>query len=138
MGVEAVWDIHKAYHETTATRERICLNGLWLWQPAEAQAKEVPESGWGYFKVPGPWPGITDYMQKDCQTLYSNPTWASQNLAEVSAAWYQRELTIPTDWAGRRISLSLEYLNSYAVIYLDSKAVGEVTFPVCKIERPTN
>ena len=136
MGVEAVWDIHKAYHETTATRERICLNGLWLWQPAEAQAKEVPESGWGYFKVPGPWPGITDYMQKDCQTLYSNPTWASQNLAEVSAAWYQRELTIPTDWAGRRISLSLEYLNSYAVIYLDSKAVGEVTFPGGEIKLP--
>ena len=32
--VKAVWDLGKAYHETTPTRERICINGLWRWQPA--------------------------------------------------------------------------------------------------------
>ena len=32
-GVRAMWDVTKAYHETTPTRERICLNGLWRWQP---------------------------------------------------------------------------------------------------------
>src|SRR5690349_14309549 len=69
-GVEVVWDLKKAYHETTPNRERICLNGLWQWEPAEAQAKAVPSTNWGYFKVPGCWPGITDYMQKDCQTVY--------------------------------------------------------------------
>jgi len=34
-GVRAVWDIDQAYRETTATREQLCLNGLWRWQPAE-------------------------------------------------------------------------------------------------------
>ena len=34
-GVKAVWDLGKAYRESTATRERLCINGLWLWQPAE-------------------------------------------------------------------------------------------------------
>ena len=29
-GVKAVWDENKAYHETTTTRERVCLNGLWM------------------------------------------------------------------------------------------------------------
>src|SRR5690242_2275356 len=33
-GVKAEWDCRKAYHETTPTRERICLNGLWRWRPA--------------------------------------------------------------------------------------------------------
>jgi len=137
-GVEAVWDINKAYHQTTPTRERICINGLWQWQPAEAQAKEVPENNWGYFKVPAAWPGITDYMQKDCQTIYSHPSWSGRKLADVSSAWYQRELTIPNTWAGRRISLSIEYLNSYAVVYLDGKQVGEATFPGGEVQLPVD
>ncbi|MDW8026692.1 MAG: hypothetical protein RMK18_12650, partial [Armatimonadota bacterium] len=37
-GVKVVWDIDKAYRETTATRERICINGLWQWQPASPEA----------------------------------------------------------------------------------------------------
>ena len=53
--------------------KRVCVNGLWQWQPADEGAEKVPEQGWGYFKVPGCWPGITDYMQKDSQTLYANP-----------------------------------------------------------------
>src|SRR5262245_26281742 len=62
-GVKAIWALDKAYHETTPTRERICINGLWHWQPALNSGDDVPEKNWGYFKVPGCWPGITDYMQ---------------------------------------------------------------------------
>ena len=61
-GVRAVWDLEKAYREKTPTRERVCLNGLWRWQPAGEVADAVPSDRWGYFKVPGSWPGITDYM----------------------------------------------------------------------------
>ena len=73
-GVKAVWDLGKAERESTATRERICLNGLWRWQPADADANRPPAGNWGYFKVPGCWPGITDYKQKDCQTLFAHPS----------------------------------------------------------------
>src|SRR5437867_9883901 len=90
-GVKAVWDLEKAYRETTPTRERVCLNGLWRWQPAKNAADAVPADKWGYFKVPGCWPSITDYMQKDCQTVYAYPSWKNENLGNVSAAWYQRE-----------------------------------------------
>src|SRR3954467_6945352 len=63
--VTAVWDSTKAYRETTPTRGKICINGLWRWQPVLSSGnepeslsdKEVPHSGWGYFKVPGCWPG---------------------------------------------------------------------------------
>jgi hypothetical protein len=68
-GVAAVWDLSKAHHETTPTGERICLNGLWRWQPAldGAQKPQPPSGSWGYFKVPGCWPGISDYIQKDAR-----------------------------------------------------------------------
>ena len=52
-GVEAVWDLDKAHHETTPTCERISINGLWRWQPADAKSDRVPGDDWGYFEVPG-------------------------------------------------------------------------------------
>ena len=52
-GVKAVWDIEKAYHRSTPTRERICINGLWRWQPASEKTNAVPDEDWGYFKAPG-------------------------------------------------------------------------------------
>src|SRR5260221_9124131 len=133
-GVKTVWDLSKASHETTPTRERICLNGLWRWQPAGKQTENVPVGDWGYFKVPGCWPGITDYMQKDSQTLYAHPAWKDQNLGAVTAAWYQREITVPASWAGRRIAVQAETLNSLAVVSLDGKRVGEIRFPAGEVE----
>lgn len=129
QGVQAVWDTGRAFHETTATRERICLNGLWRWQPAEGKSEEVPVASWGWFKVPGCWPGITDYMEKDCQTVIANPKWAGQGYGKLTAAWYQRQLIIPDDWAGRRLALRADYLNSFAAVFVDGKKAGELHFP---------
>jgi hypothetical protein len=128
-GVSAVWNLDKAYREATPARERVCLNGLWRWQPANAATDTVPAGQWGYFKVPGSWPGITDYMQKDCQRVYAHPRWNHVKLASVTAAWYQRAITIPNEWASRRIALQVEYLNSYGAVFLDAKRVGEIRFP---------
>src|SRR5690349_1860652 len=72
-GVKAVWDVGTAWREGTATRERICVNGLWRWRPVLAGEKldaAPPAEGWGFFKVPGAWPGVSDYMQKDSQTVH--------------------------------------------------------------------
>ncbi len=128
-GVGAVWDANKAFRETTPTRERICINGLWRWQPADAEPKQPPAGGWGFFKVPGSWPGIANYMQKDSQTVFSHPNWKDQRLSEVSAAWHEREITIPAEWKDRRVAVSAEYLNSFAVAYVDGKRAGELHFP---------
>ena len=51
-GVTAVWDMNKAYRETPAN-ERIAINGLWQWQPADEVGETVPADRWGYYKVPG-------------------------------------------------------------------------------------
>jgi len=128
-GVKAVWDLAKAAREATSTRERVCINGLWNWQPARDDAIQAPSGAWGYYKVPACWPGIQDYMQSDYQTLYPDPSWANTKLSEIQSAWYQREITIPADWAGRRIGLEAQYVNSYAAIYVDGTQVGEIRFP---------
>jgi beta-galactosidase len=132
-GVRAVWDMEKAEHEATPTRERISINGLWRWQPA-GKAASVPEGGWGYYKVPGCWPGVSDYMQHDCQTVFTHPSFRTTKLAGVSAAWYQREISVPNDWAGRRIALYLEYVNSSATAFIDGHKAGEVQFPAGEID----
>jgi len=125
-GVRAVWDLDKAYRESTPTRERVCINGLWRWQPAREAAEEVPAGDWGFFKVPGPWPRSA---QGGEQTLYAHPAWAREDLRQVNTAWYQREIQIPQGWGGRRIVVSANYLNSYAVVYLDGRKLGELYFP---------
>jgi beta-galactosidase len=129
QGVRAVWDLNQAYREATPTRERVCLNGLWRWQPARDITESVPSGNWGYFKVPGCWPGVTDYMQKDCQTLYAHPAWKDVKLGEVTTAWYQREVSVPSEWTGRRLVLSAEYLNSFAAVWVDGQKAGEIRFP---------
>jgi len=133
-GVRAVWDLNAAARETTPTRERVCINGLWQWQPADPLSDRVPEGDWGYFKVPGAWPGITDYMQKDFQSVHVHPKWKDTRLSGVAAAWYRREITVPADWSGRRIAVSAEYLNSYAVVYVDGRRAGEMRFPAGEVE----
>jgi len=133
-GVKAVWDLAKADRATTPTRERVCINGLWQWQPADAASDRVPAGDWGYFKVPAAWPGITDYMQKDFQTVHPHPSWKDEHFSGVTAAWYQRQITIPDGWTGRRIAVQAEYLNSYALVYLDGKRVGEMRFPAGELD----
>jgi hypothetical protein len=133
-GVKAVWDLDRAYRDKTATRGRVCLNGLWRWQPAGEARDAVPADGWGYFKVPGFWPGNANYIQEDCQTLYPHPGWRHGDSRGTTAAWYQRELTIPEEWAGHRIALCAEYVNSLAVVYVDGNKIGEVRFPAGEVD----
>jgi hypothetical protein len=128
-GVKAVWDMSKAHRDTTPTRERVCVNGLWRWQPAQPGAAAVPAGDWGYFKVPGFWPGLANSQLEDCQTCFAHPVWKDMKLGGISAAWYQREITIPATWTGRRIALSAEYVNSLAIVYVDGAKVGQIRFP---------
>ena len=136
-GVSAVWDLRQAFREATSTKEKICINGLWRWQPAAVDAALVPAGDWGFFKVPGNWPGITDYMQKDSQTVFAHERWKDRRLRELDAAWYQREIAIPAEWAGRRVALDAAYVNSIATIWVDGEKMGEIRFPGGELDLTT-
>jgi beta-galactosidase/beta-glucuronidase len=131
-GVKAVWDTKLAYHETTPTRERISINGLWRWQPGSGH--EIPAADWGYLRVPQPWPGNERRGAPASRFFYPNAAWSKTPLRNVTSAWYQREITAPAEWSGRRITLQVNYLNSYAEVYLDGKRAGEMRFPAGEID----
>ena len=125
----------EAWHEATPTRARICINGLWRWQPAQQGAAAVPAGDWGYVKVPGSWPGIDDgYLQHDSQTLFANPAWGKVNMGQLQAAWYERTFTVPAEWTSRRVTLAADYLNSWAEVYIDGKSVGTMRYPAGELD----
>jgi hypothetical protein len=51
-GVKAVWDLDKAYHETTPTRQRICINGLAV-AAGRGESGADAHGGLGLFQGPG-------------------------------------------------------------------------------------
>lgn len=133
-GVKAVWDVDKAHRDRSPTRERMCLNGLWRFQPARAGNEAPPDGAWGFFKVPAFWPGKANYIQEDCQTLFAHPAWKAADVRGLTAGWYQRTITVPKDWTGRRIALHVEYVNSFAIVYVNGKKAGEVRFPAAEVD----
>jgi beta-galactosidase/beta-glucuronidase len=65
-------------------------------------------------------------MWRESQTHYPHPTWKDEDLSKIDMSWYQREITIPEGWRGRRITVYTEYLNSYAAVYVDGSKMGEI------------
>lgn len=129
-GATHVWDMTTAARQKSATRETICLNDLWRFLPLNAEAGQtVPgdKQGWCWFKVPGIWPNTaTD----GAQSIWLSD-WADEkiDLNKFDQAWYKREVTVPADWAARRVWLDLTLLQTQGKVYVDGKLAGELWFP---------
>src|SRR5262249_23765176 len=55
--------------------------------------------------------------------------WKEIKLSGTSAAWYEREFSIPAEWTGSTIQLDVAYLNSFASVFVDGVKAGELHFP---------
>ena len=42
----------------------------------------------------------------------------------VGAAWYQKEIKIPSEWTGKRVLLSLERVHWESTVWVDGKSIG--------------
>jgi hypothetical protein len=73
-------------------------------------------------------------MHKDTQILLAHADWKDLKIGKIKTAWYQREITVPGGWAGRRIAVSADYLNSHAAVYLDGTLAGEIRYPGGDVE----
>jgi len=89
----------------TPTRARISLNGVWRWKPEGADE-------WNSIAIPDSWP----------------------RESKAIAAQYEREITIPEEWAGRRVTLSADCINSYAAVYVDGVKAGEMRYPAGEVD----
>jgi hypothetical protein len=52
------------------------------------------------------------------------PFWLQPEKHYAGAAWYQREIEVPTEWKGRRLVLSLERAHWETRVWLDGRAIG--------------
>lgn len=110
------------------SRGRVCLNGVWKFQPAVGAAEAEPQaSAWGGIRVPGTWlkrdnfPGIV--------TAGTGKNWTGFNGDAVNKAWYEKTLVIPESWTGRSVLLDVRRVSTDAVISVDGKECGRVGWP---------
>ena len=132
-GVEARWDLAGAFREETPTRGRVCINGLWRFHPADLKSRELPAagSGWGYFKVPGSWHPPTARMRPIGPDIWET---TALDLNRTDAAWYQRPVTIPAEWTGRRVFVELDNPKQAARVLVDGREAGNVAWPGGRVE----
>jgi Glycosyl hydrolases family 2, sugar binding domain len=52
------------------------------------------------------------------------PFWLQPDKYYAGAAWYQRDIDIPTAWTGRRVVLTLERPHWQTTVWLDSRQIG--------------
>jgi len=52
------------------------------------------------------------------------PFWLTPNKHYVGAAWYQKEVTIPASWTGKRITIFLERCHIQSQVWVDDNQVG--------------
>ncbi|HEX2948413.1 MAG TPA: hypothetical protein VHV83_02395, partial [Armatimonadota bacterium] len=80
---------------------------------------------WALMAVPACWPG----QWKDGHQPITPSNWTATNWTEVEAAWYQRDITIPVNWQGRRILVAFEMPQTQVNLFIDGQPIGIIRWP---------
>ncbi len=147
-GTEAAqWD-NTPVEAVTPKRSEMVLNDLWLFQPALGPAADEPTGQWGWARVPGAWErgGWDALRYEGVLALGTGGPWEglktetpSQSfpvvaLRGVDRAWYEREVTIPADWAGKRIVLDLDRVSTDARVFVNGRECGLINWPGGRVD----
>ena len=126
----ALWSLDDAARDVNRHRETVSLNGLWRFSPAAGAKIPAKGSGWGWFKVPGIWPGRTGWLAAESsQKIHLSPLAPPFDPARLNTAWYRRSLHIPGTWKERRIELEITMLQTCAQVFVDGRPAGEFYYP---------
>lgn len=123
------WGEEKA-QTLSQTRARICLNGVWHFQPAAAASNPPPAAGWGFIQVPGAWHSDTWRIQPPGIVARGvGAAWLSFDPAKASMGWYERQIAVPAAWAGRAILLDLRRVSTDAIVFVNGRKAGALAWP---------
>lgn len=114
--------VEPAAVELSATRGEMSLAGPWKFQPASGSA--APAGPWGWIKVPGSWMRGADVLAPG-----TGGAWTGFDGRALRGAWYERRVTVPRGWAGRRIVLDLHRVSTDATVFVGDREVGRVGWP---------
>ncbi|NDW10720.1 sugar-binding domain-containing protein [Dysgonomonas sp. 520] len=73
-------------------------------------------------------PGITDDYKIGYKSPYSHIDRLTRVYEYMGPAWYQREITIPKEWKGKRIFMYFERTHWLSSIYVDTKEVSKIDY----------
>lgn len=105
-------NVHQEYPRPQMVRDRwVNLNGLWDYAITSADAE--PSEMDGQILVPF--------------AVESALSGVGRFVAENEALWYEREFTVPGDWAGDRVLLNFGAVDWKAEVYVDRQLAGEHT-----------
>ena len=108
---------------TSAKEQSLSLEGLWRFQ-LDAENQGLSEKWYGRkLNDSIQLPGTTDENQKGIQRDEKPTDRLAREWFWKGAAWYQREVTIPHSWEGKRIILFLERTKNTRV-WVDEKFCG--------------
>lgn len=105
-------------------RDAICLNGLWQFQPADAELSFPPGGAWHPvpIRIPSPW-NVNSFSRGDGGDFRCFPSYP-EAWEKVLYAWHRRKFTVPRSWSGKRIFLRFEAVSYWADVYLNGRRVG--------------
>ncbi|MFW5693197.1 MAG: glycoside hydrolase family 2 protein, partial [Thermoguttaceae bacterium] len=116
--------------DLSPTRSEVVLNGIWKFMPAVGPAADAPAGqGWGYIRVPGGWASSAWWAEVPGLVQAGSGAMWDADLGQLGRAWYERPLTVPAEWAGRRVLLDFQRISTDANVFLDGKAAGSINWP---------
>ncbi len=129
------WSIDDAWRQTSESRVRYSLNGLWGMRPVlsnELERAVVPAANdnWGWARIPSMMSSLGSWYS-NVQKFWVSP-WFEDNKPKVSFAdmvWYRRDFIMPTESEGKRVVLTFTMLSTKAVVFVDGAKAAEVVFP---------
>ena len=110
----------------TLTNDALDLSGMWRFQLDPMGFGKTPGSELYLDKLSETimLPGSTDQGGKGIKNTARYVDRLSRKFEYQGAAWYQREVVIPEDWADREIYLKLERCHWETTVYVDDKEAG--------------
>lgn len=70
------------------------------------------------------WTSDPYYQQYQTPGNFKMPFWLQPDRHYAGAAWYQRQIEVPPEWQGKRISLFLERPHWKTTVWLDDRCLG--------------
>lgn len=115
----------------SSKRDRICLNGQWLFMPAK-DLKSVDQSSWGSIWVPGAWNG--SWRLPGIIRRGEGPAWEGVDFSSLGRAFYEKTVNIPAHWKGRAILLTIERVSTDAVVFANGVKCGRIEWPYGSVD----
>ena len=81
---------------------------------------------WGYLKVPGSW--NSQHWSWRGKVYWHPEDTERTRSADLRFGWYERELTVPRNWRGRRILVQLDRVSTDVRLYCDGVETGSVGY----------